>query len=72
MESESAGGSRYVMIIVNDFSRFKVSKFLKTAALESYIVTYIPPEQLSIHAIPTDYGGEFEREFQRKIDQSGI
>ena len=29
MESESAGGSRYVMMIVDDFSRFKVSKFLK-------------------------------------------
>ena len=42
MESESAGGSRYVMMIVDDFSRFKVSKFLNTkpsvetaAALES-------------------------------------
>ena len=30
VESESAGGSRYVMMIVDDFSRFKVSKFLKT------------------------------------------
>ena len=51
MEFESAGGSRYVMVIVDDFSHFKVSKFLKmkssvetAAALDSYITTYITPE----------------------------
>ena len=79
MEWESAGGSRYVMIIVDDFSRFKVSKFLKAkssvetaAALESYIATYITQEQLSIRAIRTDHGGEFEGAFQQKLDQLGI
>ena len=30
MKSESAGGRRYVKMIVDYFSRFKMSKFLKT------------------------------------------
>ena len=49
MESESAGRSRYVMLIVDDLSRFKVRKLLKTkasaetaAALDSYIATCHP------------------------------
>ena len=68
MESESAGGSRYIIMIVDDFSRFKVRKFLKTkssvetaAALECYVATYITPEQVSIRAVCTDHGAEFER-----------
>ena len=79
MESESVGESWYVMMIVKDSSRVKVSKFLNikssvktVAALESYIGTYINPEQVSICAVRTDDGGEFEREFQRKLDQLGI
>ena len=78
-EPESVGGSRYVMMIVDDFSRYKVRKFLKTkssveteAALESYIATYITPEQVSIRAVHTDHGYEFKREFQEKLDQLGI
>ena len=66
-------------MIVDDFRRFKVSKFLNTkssvktaAALESYIATYITPELVSICAVRTDHGGEFEGEFQRKLDQLGI
>ena len=65
-----------VMMIVDDFSCLKVSKFLKTkssvetaSALESYIAIYITPEQLSIRAIRTDHGDEFERELQRIHDQ---
>lgn len=61
---------------MDDFSRFKVSEFLKNksstetaAAFESYIVMYITPEQLSIHAIRTDRGGDFEGAFQQKLDQ---
>ena len=79
MESESAGGSRYVMKIVDNFSRFKVSKFPKTrssvetaAALKSYIASYITPEQVSIRAVRTDHGDEFNGEFQQKLDQLGI
>ena len=79
MEPESAGGRRYVMVIVDDFSRFKVSKLLKTkssvetaAALKSYIATYIALEQVCIRAVRSDHGGKFEGEFQRKLDRLGI
>ena len=79
MESESAGESWYVMKTVDDFSWFKVSKYLETkssveteAVLERYTVIYITPEQLSIRAIRTDHGGEFEEGFQRNPDQLGI
>ena len=71
IKSESAGESRYVIIVVDGFSHFKVIRFLKTkssveaqAALESYIATYITPEQLSIRTLYTDHGGEFEGVFQ--------
>ena len=74
MESESAGGSRYVMLIVDDFNRFKVRKFLKTkssvetaAVLASYVAIYITLEQVSIRAVRTNYGGEFEGKFQQKL-----
>ena len=79
MGSESAGGSQYVMMMVDDFSSFEMSKCLKmktsvetAAALESYITTYITPEQVSIRAVRTDLGGEFEGGFQRKLDQMRI
>ena len=69
MESKSAVGSRHVLRIVDDFSRFKVSKPLKTkssvetvSALESYIASYLSPEQVSIRAVCTNYGGESEGE----------
>ena len=79
IKSESAGESGYVIMIVDNFSRFKVSKFLKTkpsvvttAALGSNIIAYITPEQVNIRAVRTDHGGEFEEESQHKIDQLGI
>ena len=60
IKSESVGESRYVTMIVGNFSCFKVSKFLKTkssvvtaAALASYIVTYITSEQVSVPFAPT-------------------
>ena len=47
-------------MIVDNFSCFKVSEFLKTkssvvtaAALNSYIVTYVTPEQVSVPFAPT-------------------
>ena len=74
-EPEGVGGSRYVMMIVDDFSCYEVRKFPKTkssvetaAALESYIATYITPEQVSIRAVHTDHGYEFKREFQEQLD----
>ena len=66
------------IMIVDDLRSFKMSNFLKikssfetAAALESYIVICITPEQVSIRAVWTDHGGGFEVEFQRKLDQLG-
>ena len=79
MESKCAVGSRHVLRVVDDFSRFKVSKPLKTkssvetvSAPESYIASYISPEQVSIRAVCTDYAGESEGKLQQKFDQQGI
>ena len=74
MESKSACEIRYVMMIVDDFNRFKVRKFLKVkssietaAALESYIATYITPEQVGIRTVRIDNGDEFEGGFQNLV-----
>ena len=65
IKSESIGESRYVVMIVDNFSRFKVRKFHKAkssvvtaAALESYIVVYITPEQVSVPFAPTTEASE--------------
>ena len=79
MASDSADGSHYVIMNVDDFSRFKLSKFLKTkssvetaAVLASYVAIYITLEKVSIRAVRIDYGGEFEGEFQQTLYQLGI
>ena len=71
MKSESAGGSRCIMMIVDDFSHFKVSipedeLFGRNGdcARDLYRDT---PEQVSIRAVRTGHGGKFEREFQLKL-----
>ena len=57
MQSEKAGGSPYVIMIVDDFSRFKVRKFLKTkssietAAALGAISRQIPPRNSSVFAL---------------------
>ncbi|CAN0151932.1 unnamed protein product, partial [Ascophyllum nodosum] len=77
MKHSSLGGNSYVVIFVNDCTRFKVVKFVKkksdaTAALLSLIADYITPQKLSIKCIRTDNGGEFEGEFQRELDRRSI
>ena len=69
--------SKYVMICVDDFSRFKIVRFLKkksdaAAALGNIIAEYITPPGLKIDSIRTDEGGEFEGEFQQVLDLHGI
>ena len=59
------------MTIVDDFLKTKFS-VETAAALDSYIATYVTPEPQSIRAVRTDHGGEFERNFQRKLHQLGI
>ena len=77
VKHSSLGGNSYVVNFVDDCTRFKVVKFVKkksdtTAALLSLIEDYITPQKLSIKCIRTDYGGEFEKEFQRELDRRSI
>ena len=75
MKHSSLGGNSYVVIFVDDCSRFKVVKFVKeksntTAALLCRIADHITPQKLSIKCVRTDNGGEFEGEFQRELDDA--
>ena len=77
MKHSSLGGNSYVVIFVDDCTRFKVVKFVKkksntTAALLSLIADYTTPQKLSIKCVRTDNGGEFEGGFQRELDRRSI
>ncbi|CAN0139877.1 unnamed protein product, partial [Ascophyllum nodosum] len=77
MKHSSLGGNNYVVIFVDDYTRFKVVKFVKkksdtTAALLSMVADYITPQKLSIKRIRTENGGEFEGEFRRELDRRSI
>ena len=77
MKHSSLGGNSYVVIFVDDCTRFKVVKFVKkksntTAALLSLIADYITPQKLSIKCVRMDNGGEFEGKFQRELDRRSI
>ena len=77
MKHSSLGGNSYVVIFVDDCTRFKVVKFVKkksdtTAALLSLIAHYITPQKLSITCVRTDNGGEFEGNVQRELDRRSI
>ncbi|CAN0128326.1 unnamed protein product, partial [Ascophyllum nodosum] len=77
MKHSSLGGNNYVVIFVDDYTRFKVVKFVKkksdtTAALLSMVADYITPQKLSIKCIRTDNGGEFEGDFRRDLDRRSI
>ena len=76
MKHSSLGGNSYVVIFVDDCTRFKVVKFVKkksdtTAALLS-LTDYNTPQELSIKCVRTDHGGEFEGEFQREVDRRSM
>ena len=77
MPATSLGGIKYVMICVDDFSRFKIVRFLKkksdaAAALRDILAEYITLPGLKIGSIRTDEGGEFQGEFQEVLDSHGI
>ena len=76
MKHSSLGGKSYVVIFVDDCTRFVVVKFVKksntTAAFLSLIADYIIPQKLSIKCVRTDNGGEFEGESQRELDRRSI
>ena len=77
MKHSSLGRNSYVVIFVDDWTCFKVVKFVKkksetTAALLSLIAGYITPQKLSIKCVQTDNGGEFEGELQRELCRRSI
>ena len=64
MKHPSLGGNNYMVIFVDDHTRFEVVKFNKkkrdtTVVFLSITVYYITPQKLSITCIRTDNGGEF-------------
>ena len=77
MPATSLGSRKYVVICVDDFSRFKIGRFLKkksdaAATLRNIIAEYITPADVKIGSIRTDEGGEFESEFEQGLDSHGI
>ena len=77
MPATSLGASKYVMIYVDDLSRFKIIRFQNkksdaVAALRNIIAEYIIPAGLKIGSIRTDEGGKFEGEFQQVLDSHVI
>ena len=76
IKHSSLGGNNYAIIFVNDYTCFKMAKFVKknntTAALLFLIADYITSQELSIKYICMDNSGEFKGEFQRKLDRSSI
>ena len=76
MKHSSLGGNSYVVILVDDCTRFKVVKFVKksdtTAALLSLIADYNIPQKLSTKCVRTDNGGKFEEKVQCELDRRSI
>ncbi|CAM9329135.1 unnamed protein product, partial [Sphacelaria rigidula] len=62
-------GSHYVMLFVDDYSCFKIIRFLKkkdntTAVLEDIVATHMAPAGVKIGIIRTDDGGEHHESFK--------
>ena len=73
----SLGGTRYAMLCVDDFTRFKFVRFLKhksgaTKELRELVAKHTAPSGIKIDTVRTDGGGEFEGEFQSLLKELGI
>ena len=73
----SLAGSRFAMLCVDDFSRYKIVAFMAkksaaTAVLRAIIARYFTPAGLNIDVIRTDNGGEFQEAFQSLLAELGI
>ena len=73
----SLGGNRYAMLCVDDFTRFKIFRFLKHKSdaakdLRELVAEQISPSGFKIGTVRTDGGGEFEGEFQSLLKGLGI
>ena len=65
MRVASLGGKKYVIVIVDDFSRYTWVNFLKTndetpSVIISFIRTIQVGLQLSVQSVRTDNGPEFK------------
>ena len=74
---ESLAGSRFAMLCVDDFSRYKIVAFMAkksdaTAVLRAIIARYFAPAGLNIGVIRTDNGGEFQGAFPSLLAELGI
>ena len=74
---ESLAGSRFAMLCVEDFSRYKIVAFMAktsdaTAVLRAVIARYFAPAGLNIGVIRTDNGGEFQGAFYSFLAELGI
>ena len=74
---ESLAGSRFAMLCVDDFSRYRIVAFIAkksdaTAVLRVIIAKYVAPAGLNIGVIRINNGGEFQRAFQSLLAKLGI
>ena len=74
---ESLAGSRFAMLCVDDFSRYKIVAFMAktsdaTAVLRAIIARYFAPAELNIGVIRTHTGGEFQGAFQSLLAELDI
>lgn len=71
MPAINLGGSQYVMIYMDDFTRFKIERLLKKSgaptALRNTIAEYITPDSSKTGFIRTNEGGELGGEFQQLL-----
>ncbi|CAN0431803.1 unnamed protein product [Ascophyllum nodosum] len=75
--AESLAGSRFAMLCVDDFSRYKIVAFMAktsdaTAVLRAIIARYFAPAELNIGVIRTNTGGEFQGAFQSLLAELDI
>ena len=73
----SLGGNRYAMLCVDDFTRFKFTRFLKHKSdaakeLREFVAEHIAPAGIKIGTVRTDGGGGFEGEVQSPLKELGI
>ena len=74
---ESLAGSRFAMLCVDDFSRYKIVAFMAktsdaTVVLRAIIARYFEPAGLNIGVIRTDNGGEFQGAFPSLLAELSI
>ena len=74
---ESLVGSRFAMLCVDNFSRYKIVAFMPktsdaTVVLRAIIARYFAPSRLNISVIRTDNGGESQGAFQSLLAELGI